>query len=70
MDAPGLHTPVNAPMTDVREMNDKSATTMSTGPPVMPDVMLRTFVRSTFVTRSSARSRWCSWPWPTSTATT
>ena len=34
MEAPGLHTPFNAPITIVSEMNDRSATTMSTGPPV------------------------------------
>ena len=44
------HALQRAGITIVSEMNDRSATTMSTGPPVTPTVMLRTFMRSTIVT--------------------
>ena len=42
----------------------------STRPPIVAGVASRTFVRSSTVTRSSSRMRGCSWPWPTSRATT
>ena len=52
------------------EMNDRSATTTSTGPPIAAASRWRTLVRSRLSTRGSPRSRSWSWPCPTSTATT
>ena len=44
------------------EMNDRSATTSSTGPPMSSGVSVRTLVRSSTRTRSSLRSRQTSCP--------
>ena len=51
-------------------MNDRSATTRSTCPPMSAGVRCRTLVRSSTRTRASVRSRQSSCPYPTSTATT
>jgi hypothetical protein len=45
-------------------MNDRSATTASTGPPIWSGSSERTLVRSTIRTRSSFCSRQTSWPVP------
>jgi hypothetical protein len=60
----------NDASTDRTEMKDRSATISSNGPPTAPTVRSRMSVRSRQSTRGSARSRSCSWPRPTSTATT
>jgi len=44
------------------EMNDRSATVSSTGPPMSSGVSVRTFVRSSTVTRLSVRSAQASCP--------
>ena len=54
----------------VREMNETSTTTTSTSPPIASGLVSRMFVRSSTRTRGSSRIRGCSWPWPTSRATT
>ena len=52
------------------EMNERSATVRSTGPPRASGSRWRTLVRSRTVTRGSSRSDHASWPRPTSTAST
>lgn len=51
-------------------MNDRSATTRSTRPPIASGVRPRALVRSRTTTRGSLRSDHASWPYPTSAATT
>jgi hypothetical protein len=51
-------------------MNDRSATTTSGGGATRAGSSVRTFTRSSTVTRSSVRSGQASWPYPTSAATT
>ena len=53
---------VSAGSTVASEMNDRSATTRSTGPPIASAVSSRTLVRSSTVTRGSLRSDQASWP--------
>src|SRR5439155_6721900 len=60
--APGRAQSRSAGATVRKEMNDRCATTTSTGPPITPGSRPRTLVRSCTSTRSSARSRSCSWP--------
>ncbi len=63
--------PVSAGTARRSEMNERSAVTRSTGlPPSRSTLTSRTSTPSWRTTRSSYRSRWCSWPRPTSTATT
>ena len=68
--APSAATPASAGATSRREMNDRSATTRSTGSPTSARVRWRALRRSRTVTRGSLRSDQASWPVPTSTATT
>ncbi len=51
-------------------MNDRSATTTCGGGATRAGSSVRTFTRSSTVTRSSVRSDQASWPYPTSAATT
>src|ERR1700756_5603647 len=62
--------PISAGNTVASEMNDRSATTRSTGPPIAAGDRSRALVRSTTITRGSLRSDQASWPYPTSAATT
>ncbi len=60
----------SAGSTSRSEMNDRSATTRSTSPPISSGARWRTLVRSSTRTRRSLRNRHANWPYPTSTATT
>jgi hypothetical protein len=60
--ASGITHPASAGSTSRSEMNDRSPTTRSTGPPIISGVRSRTLVRSSTVTRSSVRSDQASWP--------
>ena len=58
----GTTTPSSASSTSAREMNDRSPTTTSTGPPISSGVRSRMLVRSCTTTRSSCCSGQASWP--------
>ena len=60
----------NAGRTSRKLMNERSATTRSTVPPIASGVRLRALHRSRTRTRGSVRNRHASCPYPTSTATT
>ncbi len=62
--------PARASSTSVKEMKDRSATTMPGGSPTLVGSRSRTLTPSSTVTRSSVATSGASWPWPTSTATT
>src|SRR5581483_1678992 len=69
--APSAATPARAAAARRSEMNDRSATTRSTGTPsTSASVRWRTLQRSRSLTRGSLRSDQASCPVPTSTATT
>ena len=68
--APSGTSPTRSAMTVRNEMNDRSDTSRSKGAPTEAPSIPRTLVRSWTSTRRSTRSRWWSWPRPTSRATT